>query len=1506
MLGIGHSFIPLLRPGNIQPIPEKPDVIQEIDHPAGKSLPAGTGSPVCVFIGEGSLLQQCIQAVLAEGFVVLAVVSADSRINALSRQQGILQAANFLELEKILDSAEVDFLFSVVNHRIISPSVLRRLKGMAIKFHDGPLPRYAGLHATSWAILNGEQKHGITWHVADEEIDTGAILLQKEVSVDNDDTALTLNAKCYQAAAEGFKTLLHQLKTGQLTSVPQPAQGRSYFSRQHRPAQGGVISFRQPAGDIWRLCRALDFGPYPNPLGLPKVWDGQQFFLPAGFRVLDIPSVQSPGTVTLKDHEILVATGTTDVSLAGVSTLEGKLITPLELRKDYGWTSGTVLGKLPPVLAARIERRDADFARHQAYWAEKLQNMQPASLPFASRIRQAAQPVPYHCLWQNLPEDIESDPAFAWDGAAFLAAALAVYLYRISGQSEVWFGFSSRRLCLMLDEVPPYFAGWLPARAVIGPETSLNQICSLLHKELSTIGKKRTYSRDLVARYPSLRGRQELQDGPVFPVSLFVQESSGAIPDDLPGPLTLVIQEKGTRYAWIGDSARLGKEAMEQIAGQFHTLLNSMINQPATAAGKLTLLPAAERDRILYGWNQTAFPYNEAICLHQLFEHQTAKTPDAAALFFGSHCLSYAQVNRRANQLAHHLQNLGVGPNVPVGVGLEKSLEKVISVLGILKAGGAYVPLDPLAPRDRLALMLEDLQLPVILTQPHLQDRFAAFSGQVIPLKNGWEGFAGVPDENPRSEVNPDHLAYIIFTSGSTGVPKGVAVKHRPVINLIEWVNRTFRIGPGDRVLFINSLGFDLSVYDIFGLLSAGGSIRIASREELQDPQKLLHILYHEPITFWNSAPAALSQLIPFSYSFSPARKKTRLRLAFLSGDWIPLSMPGWIRSVFPGTQVISLGGATEATVWSNYFPVGTVEEHWASIPYGKPIQNARYHILNDFLEPVPVGVTGNLYIGGSCLAEGYFQRPELTAGRFIPDPFGQTSSDRLYKTGDLARYWPDGTIEFLGRADFQVKIRGYRVELGEIEAVLSQRRGIREVLVMAVPDPAGGKCLIAYLVPESGGSVDAHQLRQYLQEKLPEYMIPSAFVWLDAFPVNASGKIDRKALPAPERLPEPGGDYLPPRTSTEILLGKIWQQVLQREKIGVQTNFFQTGGHSLAAGQVISHLHQITGRLLPLSAIFAHPSIEKLGAFLDQSTCREAWKSVVMVKEGGARPPLVCIHPISGDIEYAYKLASWLPDDQPVYGILAWGINGVDEPFPTIEQAAAAYTRQLMAHFQPGPVYLAGYSYGGYVAWEMARQLQSHGYQVENLILFDTYLINQARTYRNYPARYVLLSCLSLLFSVQNLRDFFRNQYWRGLVRRGKAVLKVAGHRVGMFPYPKPLPKDPDELSRPVHSVLSLRDQIRERLYRVLGEAAGAYTFDTYSGDVVFIRAVEGAARYLKNSDFGWNKKIKGNLVVYDVQGVDHYNLFREDEDVRTIAALVEKNLNKTGETKPPPDLST
>src|SRR5882724_11295096 len=631
--------------------------------------------------------------------------------------------------------------------------------------------------------------------------------------------------------------------------------------------------------------------------------------------------------------------------------------------------------------------------------------------------------------------------------------------------------------------------------------------------------------------------------------------------------------------------------------GHLCRLLEAMTDAPGDRLSSLPLLSPAECHQVLVEWNDTAAPEDRETLLHQLFEAQVARTPDAPAVDFADRRLTYRELNAAANRLAHHLAGLGIGGGRPVALLLRRSLAMVPALFGVLKAGGAYIPLEPGYPAERIRWILASQEVPVVITQgfglatlADLAPRLPALA-HVIDLDRE---LSGQSETDLPARAAASDVAYVIFTSGSTGAPKGVVETHRPVVNLIRWVNRTFGIGPADRVLFLTALSFDLSVYDVFGLLAAGGSIRVVPEEDLREPERLLAWLSGDGITFWDSAPAALQQLVPFLESALPAGSRPPLRLVFQSGDWIPLALPARVREAFPGARVVALGGATEATVWSNFHPVEEIPPHWSSIPYGRPIANARYHVLDAALAPVPLGVAGDLFIGGSCLSSGYAGEPVLTAAQYLPDPFSARPGAVLYRTGDRARFLPDGEIEFLGRLDTQVKVRGFRVELGEIETVLARHPALRAVAVAARGDARGERRLVAYLVPR-GAAPAVEELRAYLKERLPEYMVPAAFVSLAALPVTANGKLDRQALPAPDpERPALAALLAPPATPAEERLAAIWRQALGVERVGRHDDFFALGGDSILAVRIVVQARR-AGLALTPAHLFLHPTIAEL-----------------------------------------------------------------------------------------------------------------------------------------------------------------------------------------------------------------------------------------------------------------------------------------------------------------------
>ena len=673
---------------------------------------------------------------------------------------------------------------------------------------------------------------------------------------------------------------------------------------------------------------------------------------------------------------------------------------------------------------------------------------------------------------------------------------------------------------------------------------------------------------------------------------------------------TLLTKDQPYRLRLTYDPACYPADFVRQLGKHFLQTLQHYLKHAEEPVARRPALDAGETQAVVYDFNATVAPYSREKTLHALFEAQVARTPGAVALRQDGTEMTYEALNRRANQLARKLRAAGVCNGDNVGLVTSRGFDMIVGMYAILKAGGAYVPIDPAYPVDRQQYILTNSGVSTVLTDADYP--VAAAAPGVAFLPTGADTCSSFEDGNLRLEKSSADLAYTIYTSGSTGRPKGVMIEHHSAVNLVEWVNGTFGVGSHDRLLFITSMCFDLSVYDIFGILAAGGSLVIARQEEVQDVEKLTAYLVNEQITFWDSVPTTLNYLVGELESAGNPFAQTQLRLVFLSGDWIPVSLPGRTKKYFPRAEVISLGGATEGTVWSNYYPVTDVPADWTSIPYGKPIANNFFYILDEDLHPVPPGVVGELYIGGVGVARGYANDAEKTACSYVKDPFSSTLGGRMYRTGDLGRMQPDGNMEFLGRKDHQVKIRGYRVELGEIKNVLLAHEGVDEVAVIARKDSAGAPQLVAYVT--GPGVLDTAALRTYLRGYLPDYMIPAHLVRLATLPLNANGKIDLKALPDVQSLP--AGDaagYVAPVTELEKQLVAIWQEVLENERIGTTDNFFEIGGHSLKAARVVGRIAKELRIRTELRTLFAYPTVGGLAGQLEK-TGRVAYEQITPV----------------------------------------------------------------------------------------------------------------------------------------------------------------------------------------------------------------------------------------------------------------------------------------------------
>jgi amino acid adenylation domain-containing protein/non-ribosomal peptide synthase protein (TIGR01720 family) len=632
------------------------------------------------------------------------------------------------------------------------------------------------------------------------------------------------------------------------------------------------------------------------------------------------------------------------------------------------------------------------------------------------------------------------------------------------------------------------------------------------------------------------------------------------------------------------------------MVGHFQTLLKGIVANPQQTVRELPLLTESEKQQLLEDWNQTQQDYPQNLCIHQLFEAWVEQTPDAIALIFKGEQLTYRELNSKANQLANYLQTLGVKPETLVGICIEPSLEMIVGILGILKAAGAYVPIDPTYPSERIAYMLDDSQLAVLLTQEKLVTSLPQHQAQVICLDSDWKEISTESKSSPITSLTPENLAYVIYTSGSTGKPKGVLVAHRGLCNLSQAQIKLFDVQPDSCVLQFASISFDASIWEIVMALCAGARLYLGTREELQPGQPLLQLLQEQEITHLTLVPSALTAL---SSENLPA-----LQNIIVAGEPCP---PSLVIQWASGRRFFNAYGPTESTVCAT---VAQCFEDMDVLPIGRPIANTKIYILDRYLQPVPIGVPGELHLASVGLAKGYLNRPELTDSKFIANPFSQKLSDRLYKTGDLVRYGNDGQIEFVGRIDDQVKIRGFRIELGEIESVLNQYPQVKDAIVIVRQDELKTKRLYGYFIPKTE-ALTSQELRQFIQDRLPDYMIPAFLIPLESFPLTPNGKVDRRALPLPKINPNELENYATPSTKNEQILAQIWQEVLGLKTISINDNFFELGGDSILAIQIIAKANQEGLEITP-KQLFGYQTIAQLAILAETTAATEIDQGLV------------------------------------------------------------------------------------------------------------------------------------------------------------------------------------------------------------------------------------------------------------------------------------------------------
>ena len=1169
-----------------------------------------------------------------------------------------------------------------------------------------------------------------------------------------------------------------------------------------------------------------------------------------------------------------------------------------------GWSIAVLIRELTSLYKAfaknqvsglpEIPIQYADFAewQHQwlqgevletqlAYWRQQLADIQVLNLP----IDRPRPPVP---TYRGTRQFLALSPALSdclnslskQENATLFVTLLAAFqtlLYRYTGQENIAIGTPiANRNRTELEGLIGFFVNTLVLRTDLSGNPSFQELLSrakqvtveaYAHQDLpfEKLVEALHPDRDL-SRNPLFQVSFSLQNTPVAALELpeltwsAIEFDTGTAKLDL--EFNLWEDFAGIKGQLTYSTDLFDSGTIARMLEHFQTLLESIVAEPKQRLSDLPILTAPDRDRILVEFNRNSSEIipcltpacqegeselrEIALCFHQLFELQVERsssraplTPDAIAAVFENQYLTYRELNSKANKIAHYLQKMGVRPEVLVGICIDRSLDAIAGLLGILKAGGAYLPLDPNYPQERLNFMLEDARTSILLTTQQHLPRFTPKVCQipnlaVICLDRDWQAIARQSQQNPISQVTVENLAYVIYTSGSTGKPKGVLIEHKGLSNLAQAQIETFKLQPHHRVLQFASLSFDASIFEIVMALRSGATLYLANPEFRSPGKPLIDFLRDNAISHVTLPPAVLKLL--------PKTQLPALQTIICAGE---SCAPDLVNFWAKNRQFFNAYGPTEATVWSSIAEL----TNSTKISIGRPILHTQIYILDKHLQPVPIGIPGELHVSGLGVARGYLNRSHLTPKRFISNPFSDKYGARMYKTGDLARYLPDGNIEFLGRIDEQVKVRGFRIELGEIEAVLRQHPGVQETAAIACNDSSGNQRLIAYIVPNNP-TPSAIELRNFLKAKLPPYMIPNAFQIIDFLPLTPNGKINRRRLSSPENLTAASGDaFAEPRSPTESTLAQIWASILNLDRVGIRDNFFDLGGDSLLAVRLIDRINKQFQQDLPLSFLFLNPTVEHLANSLNSGENYLQNSPLVTINSHGSSPPFFCVHPIFGVVFPYYKLAAELGREQPFYALQPRGIDGENSPLTSIEDMAAFYIAAVREVQPQGPYFLGGWSFGGLVAFEMAQQLQKAGERVALLAILDTLA--------PIPANQISFwdGCKFLLTTALRSVWPFVLDYFRLLAAADNFLGESLAARIAKL----------NKVIKPIFAV-----------FQANSKATLAYVPPTYEDKITLVRSTSQTSTGDRDFTLGWSQLTNDKVEVIKVPG-NHLTMLRK-----------------------------
>lgn len=1408
-------------------------------------------NPTCIAIGEGKLFVQCLELLQQMKFQIKGIITHDTWLmeHLQDKTIPIVPPASLALMPK------VDYLFSINNSRILKEKELGMATTLAINYHDALLPQYAGMYATSWAILNGESKHGITWHQISELVDAGDILEQVEVDLGPNDSAFTLNTKCFEAGILGFRRLLAALRDHSLAPLQQDLSLRTHFPLAKRPPNFGTLLPDLTFQEAKRLLLATYFGDHlDNAFALPWIFINHELFIVEKAEVY--PSQEPPNaSLNLFNHHVGYFCIDGFVALNALRTIKGETVQPEQLRIKHGFVTHP-----DPLLLEKSTLCFNQFAKHEPYWKEEFERV--AFLPYplllhGESTKEVTFTVPSELL-HRINAKFQGE-----DSVILLRALFLLFVFRLSREKRNTVGLYTNQ-----GEELPFFSNWVPLTLDKNEEISTQEILETTLRSMAEKHKKGTFLNSLRIRYPSLRSAASTS-----PQLVLINREEQF---DLFRDATSILIDQHKVHIRIPSNGSLG--CSQETGDLFHSFLAHILQNSTSPFAAIPVLNFLQTKKVIQTLNQpipTRLQYHDGLIQ---FAHYAEMNPDKCGIVDQGTSYTYGRFLHDTRALAHLLDASGVKQNSRVGISMQRSYLYMVAMMGILHHGSCFIPIDPTLPPDRIAFIIHDSGIEHLLAD-HLGDHNKAH----VPTTCISATLLTDAEEHSSQEYSQPHdPAYIIYTSGSTGQPKGVIITRQNLYTFISAAIDRYGITPHDKILQFANLGFDASIEEIFCCFCAGATLYLRPENILQ-PEDFFKFSLEFCITVWD-LPTIFWRTLNMNQSTEFPLIFPNLRLVILGGEEVHLSDLGaWKAHQYLAARLINTYGPTETTVVALTYEF-TRADHLSKIPIGRPLPGYSVYIVDDQQQVVPLGVEGELAIGGSGVAKGYLNRKEEQERAFIELELPDSEKRTCYLTGDRVVADQMGLIYFLGRTDQQFKYRGFRIEPAEIEQHLLRIDPIHAAHVALVHPREGVVVLVAFYTTSNGTPVERERIVRELRSRLPDHMIPTAFVALAEWPRTRNGKLDQaKLMHHLEEVSKakPISDEITDLNQQLILA--IWRRILGIQSIGLDDDFFELGGHSLKAVSFVSEIKKQTGVTIPLASLIRNSTVRKCALLLAKENLHEDFTCLVPIRPEGDKTPLFLIHGAGLNVLLYQSLSHHLEKGRPIYAFQASGVDGKKRLKDSIEEMAEEYIEDLIKLYPRGPYLLLGFSLGGFIAYDMAQKLTKRGYQVKLTGLIDSvaYLAHftdskvRASLIHGWSALarpvYNLALLISLPFSEK--KRFIEIKY-RNVRLRILSTMK------------------PTQNSEQPHEIIEVGKGITDRTFLKMYEILHHYHLEEALTHIDLFQATQSTFYIFNRKTYGWSKLAQKGLTIHHLPS-EHSLLFAPPHD-QLFAQLLDHRLHQ------------